>query len=426
MNPTNFLDQLLDGVEVEWKALGEVAEIRSGWGFPNSYQGQENGIYPFYKVSDMNTVENQTEMYLANNYIDDIALKKLGVKLAPAGTIIFPKIGAAVATNKKRILSTLSAYDNNVMGLIPKKEINYRFLFFWMQTIDLINLAHDSGADTSIRKSEMENFQIPIPPLHIQKEIVRILDAFTALTAELTAELNARKKQYNYYRDQLLTFAEGEVEWKALGEVAENLNSFRKPVTSAVRETGSIPYYGASGIVDYVKDYIFDGDFLLISEDGANLLARSTPIAFSISGKSWVNNHAHVLKFKTYTERKYIEYYLNNIDLTSYISGSAQPKLNKKNMESIKIPDPSFKRKEYIVAILDKFDALTHSITEGLPREIELRQKQYEYYRNMLLSFPRKNPLPASPLSGGGANSLPLIRGGLGWGCCWRNHEDFQ
>lgn len=242
----------------------------------------------------------------------------------------------------------------------------------------------------------MAKIIIPIPcpnnpekSLAIQSEIVRILDKFTALTAELTAELNMRKKQYNYYRDQLLSFEEGEVEWKTLGDLGENLDSKRKPITSSLREAGSIPYYGASGIVDYVKDYIFDGDFLLISEDGANLLARNTPIAFSISGKSWVNNHAHVIKFDSYAERRYVEYYLNSIDLSPYISGAAQPKLNKKNLESIRIPNPSPEDKERIVSILDKFDALTNSINEGLPREIELRQKQYEHYRDLLFSFPK-------------------------------------
>ena len=232
-------------------------------------------------------------------------------------------------------------------------------------------------------------FKLPLPSLPVQSEIARILDNFTELTAELTAELNMRKKQYNYYRDQLLSFKEGEVEWKTLGTFADNFDSLRKPITSGLRETGNIPYYGASGIVDYVKDYIFDDDLLLISEDGANLIARNTPIAFSISGKTWVNNHAHVLKFKNYTEQKFVEYYLNNINLTPYISGAAQPKLNKKNLESIRIPNPSLKEKEQIVTILDKFDTLTNSITEGLPREIELRQKQYEYYRDLLFSFPK-------------------------------------
>ena len=163
----------------------------------------------------------------------------------------------------------------------------------------------------------------------------------------------------------------------------------RKPITSGLRDAGNIPYYGASGIVDYVKDYIFDGDFLLVSEDGANLLARNTPIAFSISGKSWVNNHVHVLKFDTYVERKYVEHYLNSIDLAPYISGAAQPKLNKKSLESINIPNPVYEEKSRIVTVLDTFDALTNSISEGLPRELALRQKQYEYYRDMLFSFPK-------------------------------------
>jgi len=185
-----------------------------------------------------------------------------------------------------------------------------------------------------------------------------------------------------------LNFEEGDAEWKTLGELAENLDSKRKPITSGLRDVGVIPYYGASGIVDYVKDYIFDGDFLLVSEDGANLLARNTPIAFSVSGKCWVNNHAHVLRFETYAERRYIEYYLNSIDLTPYISGAAQPKLNQKNLNGIKIPNPSSEEKERIVAILDKFHALTSSSTEGLPREIALRQQQYEYYRDLLLCFP--------------------------------------
>ena len=193
----------------------------------------------------------------------------------------------------------------------------------------------------------------------------------------------------------MLRFEDGDVEWKPLGELAENLDSMRKPITSGLREPGSIPYYGASGIVDYVKDYIFDGDYLLVSEDGANLLARSTAIAFSVSGKCWVNNHAHVLKFDSYAERRYVEYYLNSIDLTPYVTGAAQPKLNKGNLESITIPNPSPEEKSRIVSILDKFDTLTSSLTEGLLRELELRQKQYEYYRDLLLSFPKPEELEA-------------------------------
>jgi len=158
-------------------------------------------------------------------------------------------------------------------------------------------------------------------------------------------------------------------------------------VTKGNRESGEYPYYGASGIVDYVSDYIFDGDYLLVSEDGANLLARSTPIAFSISGKNWVNNHAHVLKFDTYEMRKFVEIYLNSIDLSKYISGGAQPKLNQENLNKIPIPVPCFDRVKQIVDILVRFDTLCSSISDGLPAEIEARQKQYEYYRDKLLTF---------------------------------------
>ena len=247
------------------------------------------------------------------------------------------------------------------------------------------------GGIPAVSKKQIESILIPIPPLSVQNEIVRILDIFSALAAQLAAQLANCKKQYAFYRHQLFSFEDGEMEWKSLGDLAENLDSMRKPVTSGLREEGDIPYYGASGIVDYVKDYIFDGDYLLVSEDGANLIARSTPIAFSISGKSWVNNHAHILKFQTYVERKFVEYYLNSIDLTPYISGAAQPKLNQKNLNSIKIPTPSFIEQERIVNILDKFDTLSTSMSEGLPREIELREKQYEYYRDLLLTFPKDN-----------------------------------
>ena len=231
---------------------------------------------------------------------------------------------------------------------------------------------------------------VPVPPLEVQQEIVRILDHFTALTAELndklTAELTARKKQYAYYRDELFRTAK-DADIYFLNEISENCDNQRKPVTSGNRIAGEYPYYGASGIVDYVDDYIFDGDYLLISEDGANLLARSTPIAFSISGKNWVNNHAHVLRFDTYETRRYIEIYLNSIDLSPYITGGAQPKLNQKNLNKIPIPLPSPDEQRRIVSILDRFDALCNDLTSGLPAEIEARKKQYEYYRDKLLAF---------------------------------------
>lgn len=162
----------------------------------------------------------------------------------------------------------------------------------------------------------------------------------------------------------------------------------RKPITAAKRKAGSYPYYGASGIVDYVDNYIFDGEYLLISEDGANLKARSMPIAFPISGKCWVNNHAHVLKFENQYTQKFIQYYINMINIFKYISGAAQPKLNQENLNSIRVPIPPLELQKKIVAILDRFETLVNDLTQDLPAEIKAVQEQYEYYRNKLLSFP--------------------------------------
>jgi len=253
------------------------------------------------------------------------------------------------------------------------------------------NLRYQIGKTASgvtrfnVSKKLMEKVKIAVPPLEVQDEIVHILDDFTLLSAELSAELKARQKQYEYYKGKL--FKNQNIELKTLKELAINCDNQRKPVTSGNREKGEYPYYGASGIVDYVKDYIFDGDYLLISEDGANLVARKTPIAFSISGKNWVNNHAHVLKFDNRYLQKYVEMYLNYISIDQYISGAAQPKLNQENLNKIVIPIPDDDTLMNIVNILTKFDKITNDISEGLPAEIEARRKQYEYYRDKLLTF---------------------------------------
>ena len=307
----------------------------------------------------------------------------------------------------------------NTPEVVPKYYFHYmkaKFLLYIQKTMF-------QGSVASIRRPMLNAFPVPVPPLDVQNRIVNVLDNFEKICSDLNiglpAEIEARQKQYEYYRDKLLTFAEtgntilsraeqsraeqSRAEQSralikllqyvfgyavvTLEDIAENCDSMRKPVTSGKREAGEYPYYGASGIVDYVKDYIFDGDHLLVSEDGANLLARSTPIAFSISGKNWVNNHAHVLKFDCYETRRFVEFYLNSIDLALYISGGAQPKLNQKNLNRIEIPLPSQERQKYIVDILDRFDAICNDLTSGLPAEIEARQKQYEYYRDKLLTF---------------------------------------
>lgn len=399
----SFLEKLLADVNVEFMPVAEIGELVRGNGLPKT-DFTESGIpaihygqiYTYYGLSTIETksfVSLETAKKLKKVDTGDVVVTNTSENLEDVGK-------ALVYLGKQQAVT-----GGHATIFKPKPHILGKYFAYYTQTDEFAQQKRKFAKGTKVidvSATDLAKIKIPIPcsenpekSIKIQSEIVQILDKFSAMTAELTAELSMRKRQFNYYRDQLFSFEEGTVGWKPLGELAENLDSKRKPITSGLRDTGDIPYYGASGIVDYVKNYLFDGDFLLVSEDGANLLARNTPIAFSISGKTWVNNHAHVLKFDTYAERKYVEYYLNSLDLTPYISGAAQPKLNKKNLERILIPNPSFSEKERIVEILDKLDALTNSITEGLPREIELRQQQYEYYRDLLFSFPKSATVEA-------------------------------
>ena len=391
-----------------WKTLCEIADISTG--NSNTNEAVEDGKYPFF-------VRSQEPLRKNNYEYDETAIITAGD-------------GAGVGKVYHYIEGKYALHQRAYRIHINTADVLPRYYFHYMKAkfLPYIQKTMFQGSVPSIRKPMLNAFPVPVPSLEIQERIVNVLDDFekicTDLKIGLPAEIEARQKQYEYYRDKLLTFAEtgntilsraeqsraeqsraeqSRAEQSralikllqyvfgyavvTLEDIAGNCDSMRKPVTSGKREAGEYPYYGASGIVDYVKDYIFDGDYLLVSEDGANLLARSTPIAFSISGKNWVNNHAHILKFDCYETRRFVEFYLNSIDLAPYISGGAQPKLNQKNLNRIEIPLPDQKRQKYIVDILDRFDAICNDLTSGLPAEIEARQKQYEYYRDKLLSF---------------------------------------
>lgn len=377
---------------VEYKPLGEIATILRGGNFqkkhfvaegvPCIHYGQ---IYTYYGLFTDTTV----------SFLDsDVAVTQ---KYAEPGDIIM----AVTSENIDDVCGCVGWLGSEKIAIsghtaIIHHSLDTKYLTYWFNSTMFDKQKRKMAQGTKVIEvapKKLEKMSVPVPPLEVQHEIVRILDNFTELTAELiiklSAELTARKKQYEYYKNELFDLGE-DVVWKTLGEIAKNCDAMRKPVTKGQRTSGNIPYYGASGIVDYVDDYIFDGDYLLVSEDGANLLARVTPIAFSITGKNWVNNHAHVLDFDDKYVQRYAELYLNNVDLKSYISGAAQPKLNQKKLNIIPIPLPEKNDIHRIVDTLDRFDELCNDITNGLPAEIEARQKQYEYYRDKLLTFKEK------------------------------------
>ncbi len=160
--------------------MEQIAEVVSGFGFPREYQGSLHEQYPFFKVGDMNLAGNERCMHKITNTISEETLKKLKASTFPQGTVIFPKIGAAIATNKKRMLVRPSVVDNNVMGLIPNQHINEWYLYYWMQQFDLRSVSN-IGPVPSMRKTEVEKLLVPLPPPSEQRLIVDILKQADAL-----------------------------------------------------------------------------------------------------------------------------------------------------------------------------------------------------------------------------------------------------
>jgi type I restriction enzyme S subunit len=252
------------------------------------------------------------------------------------------------------------------------------YLYYFLNSQAAYKQFDNLAAGSTVRNLNtqlVKNVIIPIPPIEEQKRIVEILDkAFEGIAQ---AEANTRRNLINARElfDSYLNniFRERGDEWidEKLGDISENLDSERIPVTKSKRTSGKVPYYGASGVVDYVDDFIFDEELLLVSEDGANLLARTYPIAFSISGKAWVNNHAHVLKFNDISLQRFIEYFLNSISLERYVSGMAQPKLNQKALNSILIPIAPKEIREKVVNNLDSLKGNVNSLETIYQRKLE-------------------------------------------------------
>jgi len=244
-----------------------------------------------------------------------------------------------------------------------EKKYDLKFLYYMLSRLNLPTFA--KGVKPGINRNDVYKIEQLIPPFPEQKRIVAILDESFAEISKAVANTEKNlanvRELFESYLNEVFNHRGKRWGKKKLAGVCENLDSKRIPISKSKRIAGKIPYYGASGVVDYVKEHIFDEDLLLVSEDGANLLARTYPIAFSISGKSWVNNHAHVLRFKHIASQRFIEYYLNSISVVDFVSGMAQPKLNQKALNSIPVPWPTLEEQREVV---ETFDDLSRGIKQ--------------------------------------------------------------
>ncbi|HNZ66450.1 MAG: restriction endonuclease subunit S [Planctomycetes bacterium] len=395
----SLVNELLKKEKVEWEKLGEVFHVRTGYTPPKrNKKFWKNGTVPWFTIEDIR--DRGRVLHDANIKISQSGVKKVPFKADSLILSITATIGEYALINVDFIVNQQFIVFSTKEQFQNKVNMNYmRYYFSKISEYCKKNkrIANIPTVDTD----KILKLEIPIPSIEMQKKIVKILDSFTNYITILQDEYKVRTKQYEYYRNLLLSekyihkisawLKNEKVEWKKLGEVCKILNYKRKLIAKSKRSTGKYPYYGANGIQDYVDSYIFEGSFILMGEDGSVINKDNTPVLHWVnSSKIWVNNHAHVLgKLSSQYILKYIYYFLTTVDVSPIVKGIS-PKINQANMKNIDIFIPSIPVQKYIVSILDIFHALVHDISDGLPKEIKLRQKQYEYYRDQLLHFPKE------------------------------------
>ena len=364
-----YIAHLLNGAEVEWKPLGEVCELKRGRVISKEYLNENVGEYPVYSSQTV----NNGEIGKIKTFDFEQEAVTWTTDGANAGTVFYRE-GCFSITN--------------VCGLITIKNIQiltYKYLYYWL-SIEAKKHVYSGMGNPKLMSKQMEKIPIPVPPLSVQQEIVRILDKFTQLEAELEAELDCRKRQYEYYRDMLLTSDEKQVEWKTLGEVCKVLRGKRLTKRDLALESNFPVFHGGIEPIGYYSENNREANSAMVINVGAS----AGTVGFS-NKKFWSSDGCFCFSHNDDISQRFLYYLLQSMELTikSRVRKAGIPTLDNKDIERLEIPIPPIEEQERIAGILDKFDTLVNSISEGLPREIELRRKQYEYYREKLLSFPK-------------------------------------
>ena len=401
MSDLNFMEKLLEGVEVEWKSLSDIADFKNGKGHEKDIV--EDGKYIVVNskfISSDGKFVKYSDTQICPLVVDDIliVMSDLPNGKALAKTYI-------VMENEKYTLNQriggITVKDNS--KLLPK------FLNYLLNRTPQLT-KFDNGVDqTNLRKDQILSIQIPIPTLNAQSEIVRILDNFMELTAELTVELTveltARKKQYTYYRDKLLTFGDGEVEFKTFNEITISTKNIKWNNTNKTYQYIDLSSVSRDNNLIIETSEINSNNApsraqkIVLKDDVLFATTRPTQQRYCLvndeySGQIASTGYCILRADINKILPKWIYYNVSSTNFKNYVeenqSGSAYPAISDSKVKDFLIPIPPLKEQERIVSILDKFDTLTNSISEGLPKEIKLRQQQYEYYRDLLLTFPKE------------------------------------
>ena len=385
-NNRTFLEKLLDGAEVKWIPLGDVADYEQ----PTKYLVNStvyNDNYPTPVLTAGKT------------FILGYTNEDEGIYFASKSPVI---IFDDFTTANKWVDFDFKA-KSSAMKMITSKNEKFallKYIYYWLNTLP------NNQIDGDHKRQWISNYAnklIPIPPLSVQTEIVKILDALTALTSELTSELTLRRKQYEYYREKLLSLDSLEQlnmggAKKKLIDVAYFQNG--KGHEKNIDENGSFivinsKFISTNGAVKkYCNDQLvplFKEDILIVMSDLPNGKALAKTFFVTEDNKYTLNQRIGRITVKEGGELlpSFVNHFLNrNKQFTKYDNGTDQTNLRKDQILDVVIPIPPLEQQHRIVSILDKFETLTNSITEGLPLAIEQSQKRYEYYRELLLNFP--------------------------------------
>ncbi len=383
---------------VEWKTLGEVCDSYMGE-FVKKDKQNPNGQYPVYNGGSTNT-----------GFYDEYN--------STANKVIISARGAAGFVNKVEV-DFWAGNSCHVITVNNPKVLNWRFLYYVLknQEDDIIGHQQKGGGVPAVSKKQVHALEIPVPPLAIQEHIVDILDSFSQLAAELQAELQMRRKQYEHYRTQLLTpHSENNSadkpdgcnwEWKTLGEVGEMIKGSGIQKSDFVEEGKPCIHYGqvhtyfgtfAHKVKSYISEELYNkckkahtGD-LIIATTSEDVEACCKATAWLGSEDVAVSGDAHI--FRHTQNPKYMAYLFQTEMFAEQkrkcATGAKVTRVNGASMLKFKFPFPSLEEQARIVDILDKFEALTTSLSEGIPAEQIAQQKRYEYYRDLLLTFDRK------------------------------------
>lgn len=353
--------------------LGEVATYINGFAFkPDDWS--EEGL-PIIRIQDLTGNSYQMNRY-AGDYNPKYEVNRGDVLISWSASL-----GVYVWQGERALLN-----QHIFKVVFDKCEVDKSFYVHQVAAILEKAASQAHGATMKhLTKPVFDALPFYLPDLPTQQRIADTLDKVSEgieVCRKMLGELDlmVKAKFGEMFGDVVQNSKQLSI--KTLPEISENLDSRRIPITGSVREKGIYPYYGASGIVDYVKDYLFDEDILLISEDGANLLARSTPIAFSAAGKVWVNNHAHVLRFRDRATQCYVENFLNMIDISNYVTGTAQPKLNQAKLNAIPIPTPELASQKQFMEFTRQIEKIKLTSCEVLDKmETERLALMQEYFK---------------------------------------------